>query len=327
MKFKILAFSLLTVLIITFMWHYSPKREYILRPYVETIIPKSETIYDSVVSYGRVKETVKESIRLDRSAIIDTVYVSVGDFVKEGSVLFDIDDKEVELSDVTSGVNFFSEFDDISDVANFYVPKSFNKTTLTTPQIKAPISGVITNVSVKAGDVALGYVPVITISDFDSLCVETSVTELYIKEIEIGQKAEVTGEAFGGKKYIGYVSEISPIATKEVNLTGNGETTVSVTISGFSNNKLMRPGCTVTTKILTDVHEKALTVPYTSVFQEDRKEYVYVVKGDRIVKTAIRTGFELDDRVEITSGIAKSDIIIKNASEKLYDNMLIKVRE
>jgi len=324
MKLKIISI-VLTVTVITIMWNFSPKQQYLSRPEVDTVCARVEDVYDTVVTRGHIKETNKRSIRLDKTAKIENVYVAVGDYVDEGTILIDVSENEGDLTDIAQVSRFLPEINDISDITDFYIPKKMDNLIELTPQIKSPISGVVTNLEIKAGEVALGQLPIITISNFDDLCIVASVSELNIKDIAVGQKAEITGEAFSGRKYIAYITEISPTATQKTTLTGVSETSIDVTMAFASKPIELRPGYSVNARIFTKSHKDATTIPYTCIFQENDKEYVYKLSGDTIEKKAIKTGFELEDRVEVRSGIEKNDLIVNNPSDKLSDNMSIRI--
>ena len=323
MKIKTISISI-TLIILAIMWHFSPMQTEKSKPSVTTIFVKTEDIYDTVVARGSIEERTKKTIRLDQNSVVEQIYVSVGDFVNSGAVLLDVSEKDFALSDYNNITNYFPRIDDISDIKDFYIPQAVDPTTSLTPQIKAPISGIITNITVKEGDIALGQLPIITISDFNDLCIKASVSELYVKNIKVGQRAEVSSDAFPGKKYVAQVSKISPFAQKNVNLTGTSETTVEITLDLISKNADLRPGYSVNVKVFTQCHNDAITVPYTCVFQEEDREYVYTVNNGKLSKKAIRTGFELDDRVEVVSGIEEKDMIVVNPSDELANEMLVK---
>ncbi|MBR5479807.1 MAG: efflux RND transporter periplasmic adaptor subunit [Clostridia bacterium] len=309
-----------TLLIICVMWYCAPSKSSNSKIY-DTIYPTKENLYDIVVAHGYVEETNKRVVRLEQSGKIEKMYVSIGDFVNEGSILFDVSETDEHLSDVVNSLSNLPKIDSLSDIEKFYKYKKLDAPIPLTPQITAPIAGVVTDISANEGDIAFGQLPIVTISDFNNLCIKASVPELYIKDIRIGQSAEITGDAFAGKKYIGHVINVSPIAEKKINFTGSTETTIEVTLALSSENYDLRPGYNVNARIYTTAHKNALTIPYTAIFQEKDKEYVYTVTEGKAVKKAIRTGVELEDRVEVLGGVRERDIIIKNIDEKFIETM------
>ena len=147
------------------------------------------------------------------------------------------------------------------------------------------------------------------------------------EDIEVGQRAELTGEAFSNHKYVATVTEISPIAKQKNSLVDSGERTVDVLLSIKTENTVLRPGYSVNAKIFTDSHNNATVLPYSCIFQVNDKEFVFVESGGIIYKRAIRTGFELDDVVEICSGVDAGERVVLNPSEDLKHEMSVKVGE
>ena len=326
MKTKIFC-VLFTIIIISILWIKSPLRADRNIPLVDVTVPQKSDIYDSVIASGNIKEGKIKTIRLSHTAKIGEVMVSVGDRVKAGDIILEATQTEAAVDNIQSVMNLLPDPSSIESIEDFYIPQDVIKITEETQNILSPIDGVVTKVDVKKDDVALGQFPIITVSDFDELFVQASVSELYIKNIAVGQNAQITGEAFGGKTYLATVSEISPVAKQKFSLTGSGETTVDVLLKINSKNTSLRPGYTVNVKIVTDRHKNALTLPYSCVIQEGNREFVYVVKNNAAYKKAVRCGFELEDKIEICSGITSKDKVILNPTKEIFHKTAVKIKE
>lgn len=322
MKLKILLI-VLTFTVITFMWFNSPMYKYENRPTVTVITPKTSDIYNSIVVRGNIEEGEKRSIRLDKTAKIEKINVKIGDEVKEGDVLFTTKQTD-DIGDVQSVMNLLPEIREISDIESYYIPRYFTATTELKPKITAPINGVVTELQVKEGDMAIGQIPIVVISDFNNLLVLASVSEMYIKDVKVGQEAEISGDAFSGKKYKAKVLSISPVAKKKTTLTGTGETTIDVLLEITSKSTVLKPGYTVDAKILTEIHKNALSVPYSCIIQEGNTEYVFLIKDGKASKTEVKTGFGTESVVEIVKGIEKDDIVVLNPTDELEDKTEVK---
>ena len=74
-------------------------------------------------------------------------------------------------------------------------------------QVTAPVSGVISAVNIKDQE-EIGSQPAAVISESAGLQVNLSVNESQISSIAVGQKAEITGVGFQGKRYTGTVSKM-----------------------------------------------------------------------------------------------------------------------
>lgn len=85
------------------------------------------------------------------------------------------------------------------------------------------------------------------------------------------------------------------------------------------------PGEFTKVKVLLDVREKAITVPYKALVVEKGGAYVYVVRPDNIVeKRFVETGPELGNDVVIERGIAKGEKIVVEGYHKLSHGMIVK---
>ena len=85
------------------------------------------------------------------------------------------------------------------------------------------------------------------------------------------------------------------------------------------------PGEFTKVKVLLDVREKAITVPYKALVVEKGGAYVYVVRPDNIVeKRFVETGPELGNDVVIERGLAKGEKIVVEGYHKLSHGMIVK---
>lgn len=323
---------ILTILVISVMWAYSPKSDEKNEIQVLTVTPKVKNIYDYINANGKIKEANKRDIYINGIARVKSVNVSVGDVVKKDAVL-------AEIEPVSAGNDAFDSYDiDTSGISSVFEKygvdlnlDSFEETTRLNiePQnriIKSPISGVVTSLNVQAGDNISAINKLISVSDFSDLYVKTLIPEQYSSKIQEGESAEITAEAFGENVYSGLIERIYPVAKYIPSLTGDGQTYIEAVISIENPDGLLRPELNVNTKITSDTIKNAITLPYECIMQDDNnKEYVFCVKNGVAKKCYIDIGFELEEEVEIRRGITEKDLIILSPSEDIKEN--IKVTE
>ena len=97
-----------------------------------------------------------------------------------------------------------------------------------------------------------------------------------------------------------------PYATQVQSLTSAPETRVEVLLSVTNADERLKPGYTANVKIYTDHKDEALLVPYEAVWQdEDNRENVYVIENGRAVQHMVRTGYELENLLEVTEGLSR----------------------
>lgn len=139
--------------------------------------------------------------------------------------------------------------------------------------------------------------------------VQTYVSEQDISRVEIGQTAEITGDAFPGIVYTGTVDRISDTASK-VQFGNVQKTAVEVKIKIDSPDETLKQGYTASVKLITSEPSTMSLVPYEAVNQDDNGEYVYVLKSGKAEKLYIETGAELSGGIELKTTIYDSEKII-----------------
>jgi HlyD family secretion protein len=147
----------------------------------------------------------------------------------------------------------------------------------------APFDGLVTNVPVREGEtVVLGIQnaegsTLMTLADMSVITAEVKVDETDIVNVQLGQKAEVTIDAFPGQTLTGTVTEVGDqallrttgVATSQ-STTGTEEAKdfkVVVTLDASKIN--LRPGLSCTAKITTAHQPDTLTIPIQALVQRD----------------------------------------------------------
>ncbi|MCR8966215.1 efflux RND transporter periplasmic adaptor subunit, partial [Brevibacillus halotolerans] len=80
--------------------------------------------------------------------------------------------------------------------------------------VVAPFSGTVLKVDAKNGQAVTKGTEIITMGDLTKLQVVADINESDVKELQLGQKALVSGTSMGKEKVAATVTRISPLATK-----------------------------------------------------------------------------------------------------------------
>lgn len=142
-----------------------------------------------------------------------------------------------------------------------------------------------------------------------------AVNEADISEVEIGQRAELSGAALPDGVYSGRVNAIADTAYT-LQSAGTPEIVVDVTVTVEEGDvSLLRSGYSVTAQLVTGEQREVIMLPYSVICQDDEGEYVYVLDNGSAVRRNIVTGIELSDRTEIVSGLFGRDLVLSNPEE------------
>jgi len=274
------------------------------------------------VERGDLKKTVSTSGYLqpaDEKALIfslngeiEEVLVSEGKRVTEGEALVRLEKSQQELNYLrakntyelikTSG----SESEINEQELNFQIAKkNLEDTTL-----KAPFSGLITDISVKSGDYISSGREVAYIIDDSSYEIEVAVSEIDSLEIEVGQEVIIILDAFPGREFSGIVGEIHNY-TQNV----NGVVTLPVTVQLDNADKQFKPGFSALVEIIIGRAEGELLVPISAILDRKGQQTVVKVVDNEPVFTPVKAGFSDGVYTAIEEGLAEGEEIVINVYE------------
>lgn len=181
-------------------------------------------------------------------------------------------------------------------------------------KVYSPIDGVVTERNVQIGQIISsgisnvgGGTTALTVSDLSRIFSLASVDEADIGKVAVDQRAEITVDAFPGKRFPGRVERI---AIRGVNISN--VVTFEVKIEVISSDKgLLRPEMTANVDIIVAARDNVLSVPSDAIVRREGKPHVTVVKAsgekeDRPVKTGISDG----QRIEVSTGVAEGETVV-----------------
>ena len=174
--------------------------------------------------------------------------------------------------------------------------------------IRSPLSGVITALDVKLGEIVSANKTVLTVISQGDYEVESFVPEADIAKIKIANSARTTLDAYGDSViFTTTVIKIDPAAT-----VIDGVPTYKVTLRFDSSDERVRAGMTANLDILTAAKEDVLRVPTRAVYTKDGSKYVKLLTVDNVSQEVkVEAGLRgSDGMIEILSGITAGDKVV-----------------
>ncbi|TVM03387.1 MAG: efflux RND transporter periplasmic adaptor subunit [Candidatus Brocadia sp. WS118] len=199
-------------------------------------------------------------------------------------------------------------------------------------RIRAPFDAVVLTKNADIGDIvtptgasADAKAAVVTIADMDSLQVETDVSESNLELVKVGQPCEVQLDALPGSRFRGEVHMIVPTADRS-------KATVMVKVRFLDKDNRILPEMSAKVAFLsrpiTREEQKPLnTLTPAAIVTRDGRHFVFLIKGDRVVQTAITLGTQVGDTIEVLDGIKQDEKVAVKPLNKLKDGSKIKVKE
>ena len=141
---------------------------------------------------------------------------------------------------------------------------------------------------------------VATLPDLSSMNSKTYVNEIDISKVAVGQKAEISVDAFPGKEFTG---EVISVANMGEQMQNSNAKVFEVMIHVDGHDSILRPSMTTKHRIITEIIDSALYVPIECVYANDSINFVY--KGS--YKQQVIPGKSNENDIIILAGLKNGD--------------------
>jgi len=181
--------------------------------------------------------------------------------------------------------------------------------------IRAPRAGVILRKYVEAGTIINSGrssmagtgagTSIVQLGDLSRMFVLASVDETDVAQVEVGQRVDVTLDAYPDEPFDGVVTRIDPQTVVDQNVT-----IIPVTVEITNPDARLKPGMNATCDFIIDRKENALMVPSEAVKDEDGKYSVTVLKDGKQTERPVEVGIAGDTSTEILSGLKEGERVV-----------------
>ncbi len=182
----------------------------------------------------------------------------------------------------------------------------------------APISGVFLEFEgrdakplAKGRPVAQGEL-LATIADFERLSVVTTVDEVDVRKIEVGQRAQITGPGFPGLSINGNVTRVSQRAVGGNRAAPQFEVVISLDKLDSNARDQLRVGMSAHLDIIVYRRPDAILVPIHSVDQFGGQPQISVLSKDSgtVETRPVVIGLTTLDSIEIVEGLTAGEVVV-----------------
>jgi multidrug efflux system membrane fusion protein len=310
---------------------------------VDTAVAEKKVVPVRIEALGNVTTIASVAIKPRVDSVITAVHFADGARVKEGDLLFTLDGRQTEaeikrVQAVIDGAQAQLEQSE-RDVQRYSELVAKNATTLVTlnnaqtaanmaratadsnraalenlkvqldfTQIRAPISGRMSQANVKIGNFVrqADAVALATINQLSPIYVSFSVPQKTLPDVRqalIAETATVEAIVPGERRRSG--GAVSMIENAVDSTTGM----VTIRATMPNNDEILWPGTLVNTE-LTLRNEEAVTVPSTAVQVSQAGTFVFVVKDGAATVQPVTVERTFDNQSVITSGLQGGETVV-----------------
>jgi HlyD family secretion protein len=169
-------------------------------------------------------------------------------------------------------------------------------------EVRSPISGVVSDRPLYAGEMAQSGTAIIAVMDISSVIARANIPVKEAGDVRAGRSATITGP---GGELQGRVTVVSPAVDPNT-------TTVEVWIQAANPGEKLKPGTSVHVAISAQDIKNAIVVPVAALLTFDEGgEKVMVVGSDSLAhEHKVEVGVREGGKVQILSGVAEGDDVI-----------------
>lgn len=292
------------------------------------MVPQTETYTATIES------DVKNNIAPNTPYRIEKIYVEVGDQVRKGQMLVQLDAsnlKQLELQIENQKVEFNrtsqlysvggaskAEYDNAKmqlDILSTQYRQLVQNT-----QLLAPVSGVVTARNYDNGDMYGGQ-PILTIEQLNPVKLIINVSEIYYSNMTVGMPLQIELDAYPDEIFGGKVSIVYPTIDQTTH-------TFPVEVTVPNNSQKVRPGMFARATINFDEIERVMIPDMALVKQVGAGDrYVYTYKDGKVSYDRVVLGKHIGDQYEIIEGVNPGSQVVVAGMSRLANGKEVKVVE
>ena len=330
------------------LWAFDANSQIVVR----STFPSTQEINEEENLMGLIYSKSSPSLAVEVSGRVVKIIADVGDEVKAGDILAKIDSEKYNLQfsqakaeiarlsallvnkelDLQRAEKLFkdnlvseemmdrtkADFNALKEQMNAADAQLRNANRLIEEtNIKAPIESEVAIKHIDAGDYVQPGMVVYELVDTKNLKVDLSFPEYLSPKLKKGLEVRITSPTNPDEIVISKIKDIKPnIDSRNKSLT---------TIIDFENPGTWLPGASSRATVVFSKFENAIVVPQISVVRRSIGEVIYVVKGDSVKETPVKTGLRKEGYIQILEGITLNDEIVKDGAGFLADSSIIEI--
>jgi len=279
----------------------------------EIALQEAQELYDQYAWVGGIA-ALPQSVALQQATINYEQVLAAYNLAMQGPTESELQAAEAAVAQARSQLSSLTEGAGPEDLTMAQVAVDQARASLELAQLQlegatitAPFDGVVALVGAELNEQVAPGSPMIVLLDPSGFHVEVSVDEIDVGQVEVGQEARITLDAYPDDELQGHVEYISPVATENL-----GAVSYLVRVSFDPTQVPLRSGMTANITIVTERHEDALLIPSRAITADRETGTLYVerlVNGET-QRVEVEIGIQDASNAEVTRGLEEGDQLV-----------------
>ncbi|ERF86100.1 MAG: efflux transporter, RND family, MFP subunit [Bradyrhizobium sp. DFCI-1] len=184
--------------------------------------------------------------------------------------------------------------------------------------IRAPFAGQIGLRKVNLGQYVNAGDALATLTALDQLYANFTVPQQRLSNLKVGGAVTIRTDAFPDRVFEAKINAIEPQVAED---------TRNVLVQALFDNpdRLLRPGLFVTVNVVLPPQLDAIVVPVTAIQTSASGESVLVVRDNKAIGVAVKTGQRIGERVVVEHGLAPGDHIVTSGQLRVVPGAAVQM--
>ena len=298
---------------------------------VETVT--SQDVEQTSEFTATVEASVTNKIAPQMAVRIDKVFAEVGDKVKKGQKLAQMDQSnlmqsKVQMENIEAEFKRLDELYKIGGVSksqweaqktSLEIAKTSYRNLSENTQLISPINGVVTARNYDSGDMFSMGTPIFVVEEIRPVKLLVNISETLFTQVKKGMPVDVKLDVYGDETFAGKVSLVYPSIDSQTR-------TFPVEITVANNDERVRPGMFARITINFGVKQNVVVPDLAIVKQSGSGDrYIYVYKDGKVSYNKVELGRRMGDKYELISGVENGDQVVVTGQSRLNDGMEVEI--
>ena len=301
--------------------------------------PSMETITQDFELNGDFVPDHELNFVSEAAGRVNKLNVQNGDYVSQGKVIATLDNEQIRIDLALAKTTLDKAKSDLSKYEKMAVSGAVNKQqieemrmnvstsesrvqtlkrSLRITSIVAPISGVVSNLSIEKGSYLAPGTKIADIVDIKTLKMSVKLLDIQVVRVKPGQSVNIVPDLYTNTTIRGKVTSISPQAD------GSKKFDTEIRFTNPSKTPL-KSGMTGKVKFTFGGTKEALTIPVKCLVGSIKDPKVFVIRGGEAKLVSIQVGSINDDKIEIVSGLSKGMKVVRTGQLNIANGSKVKI--
>ena len=299
---------------------------------------KLETVLEQPVEQvneftATVMAEVKNNIAPQTPVRVEKVYVEVGDKVRKGQLLAEMDktmlnQAKLQMDNLEIEFNRVDELFKVGGISQsawdgqkmaFELAKTQYNNLVENAKLLSPINGIVTARNYDSGDMFTMTAPLYVVEQISPVKLVVNVSESHFTKVRKGNTATVKLDVYGEEEFSGSVSLVYPTIDPATR-------TFPVEIKMTNADQRIRPGMFARVTMSFGTTTRVVAPDLSIVKQSGAGDrYIWVYRDGKVYYQKIELGRRIGDRYEVISGVENGDQVVVHGQSRLLNEMEVEV--